>query len=287
MKILKTSWIILSGLAVYACSNQSDCNILQMNLDEANLIWRGKYDNSTHRMQYIGDWAGCGWQYGDDSIGKSADFSQFDQLIVTVDSINTDTATLFLNIRYTNFEDLNSTSAPIINGKSTFRIDLDPEGKAHVVEFFIMSKRPCELTLTSVTFRKAIQYGKEHELNVNNTFIAAAEFDGYSDEAIVSFNYCAEGEMTHLSDSGTIERMDNWGIGIICSVADPDEITLPAQRIILKELGAQTFTCRLGDIRYMIEPKDETGKQGIYWNVWTDGNLTKVYPINATIKDAI
>ncbi len=287
MKALNNLGISLIGLLILSCSNTQNRSSLSLNLDEANLTWRSHYDSISHHVYYTGDWAGWGWQFGDDSIKPSADFSNYDQIVVSLDSIICDSTTLYLNARYTNNDIISSSSAPIVNGQSTLRVDLDSIGKSHVLEFYVMSKLPCELVVTSVTFQKAIKYGEEHEIKVKDSFIDASEFEGYSDDALVSFNYYAEGEMTYVSDSGTIERMDNWGIGIICSSVDVIEAICPGQRLILKNLGEQSFTCRLGDIRYMLELKDDDGECGLYWVVWTGGHLTDVHVLNATIKEAI
>lgn len=294
MKSLNFYGIFLAGiLGIFsvACNNSNQTeqksSSLSMNLDEANLTWRGTYDSITHKMHYTGEWAGLGWKYGDDSVRTYADYSAYDQIVITLDSIVCDSTTLFLNARYTNIDIITSVSAPIVNGRSTLRLDLDSVGKSHLLEFYVMSKYPCELVVTSATFQKALQYGEAHELKVEDSFIDASEFDGYSDDALVSFNYYAEGEMTYVSDSGTIERMDNWGIGIICSSVDVIEAICPGQRLVLKCLGEQSHTCRLGDIKYMLDLKDDDGECGLYWVVWTGGHLTDVHTTSANIREVL
>ena len=226
--------VFAAAVVAVACSTQKEYNL---GPDDVNLTWRGEYNAETHRMHYTGEWAGCGWSFGDDSIKPTADFSDYDQLVVTVDSITTDTTTIFLNVRYSTSSIVTSESAPIVNGRTTIRVDLDPIGKAHVVEAYVMSKFPCDLVVKNASFRKATQYGEEHELRVHDSFIDASEFDGYSDEALISFNYYAGGEMTYVSDSGTIEAMNNWGIGMICSSADVIEAVCPGRLIMLKKIG--------------------------------------------------
>ncbi len=281
--------VLLIGIAIFAagCSPNSDGLKRVMNLDKANLTWRGDYDNKTHWMHYTGEWAGFGWQYGDGNGRPPADFSKYDQIVVVVDSVSSDTATLFLNVRYTTTSIITSESAPIVNGKSTLHVNLNPEHKSHVLEFFVMSKYPCDMVVKSVVLSTATRYKKEHELKMNNGFIDASEFKGYSDDAMVSFNYYAGGEMTHVSDSGTIEPMNNWGIGIICSSADVIGNNCPGRQIILKKIGEQSFECRFGDLRYMLDYADDDGERGLYWVVWTGGNVTDVHILGATIREAI
>ena len=68
--------------------------------------------------------------------------------------------------------------------------------------------------------------------------------------------------------------------------ADVDENVCHGRQIILKKIGTQSFDCRLGDLRYMIDFDGGNGRRGIYWVVWTGGNLTDVHMINATIREA-
>lgn len=288
MKTFRKIVYVAFAAVVVACGSSNRNNKkYELSPDDVNLTWRGVYNNETHRMHYTENWAGCGWSFGDDKVKPAADFSDYDQMIVEIDSITTDTTTIFLNVRYTTSDIITSESAPIVNGKTTIRVDLDPEGKSHVIEAYVMSKRPCDMVVKSASFCKATQYGEEHEIKVNDSFIDASEFDGYSDDALISFNYYAGGEMTYVSDSGTIEPMNNWGIGIVCSSADVIEAICPGRPIMLKKIGEQSFTCLLGDIRYMLDIKDDDGECGLYWVVWTGGNVTDVHILNATIREAL
>lgn len=283
-KIINRIALLMGTAVITACSAPDNTKYI-LNLNDVNSTWRGDYNKAEHRMHYTENWGGCGWSF--DSINSTPDFSQYDQLIVEIDNITTDTTTLYLNVRYTTSDIVTSESAPIVNGHTTLRVELDPESKSNLVEAFVMSKRPCDMVIKSATFCKAPQYGEEHEIKVEDSFIDASEFDGYSDDALISFNYYADGEMTFVSNSGTIEPMNNWGIGIVCSSADVIEAICPGRTIMLKKIGEQSFTCLLGDIRYMLELKDDDGECGLYWVVWTGGNITDVHTINATIREPI
>ncbi len=277
---------LLTATAVLAAGCSSSKKQRELNPDTADLTWRGDYDAATHRMTYTGEWAGCGWWFGDDSVKPSADFSEYDQLVVSVDNIVGDSVKLFLNVRYTTTDYISSESAPIVDGRAELRVDLDPDNKSHVLEAYVMSKYPCELTIGKSYLSTPTQYGKPRELKSFGGYIDASEFKGYNDDALVSFNYFADGEMTYI-DSGVVKQMNNWGIGLVCSNADINENVYPGRRIILKKLGEQSFDCRLGDIRYLIELEGNDGKRGIYWFVWTGGHLTDVHIINATIRKAL
>ncbi len=279
----KIALLATAAFAV-ACSTPSDTKYI-LSPDEVNLTWRGEYNAETHRMHYTENWAGCGWSFGDDGIKPAANFSDYDQLVVTVDNITTDTTALFLNIRYTTSDVVTTTSSPIIDGRTTLRANLDSVGKSHVLEAYVMSKRPCDLVMKTATFCKATRYEKKRVLKTRDGFIDASQFKGYSDDALVSFNYFVDGLMIHV-DSGIVKPMDNWGIGKICSSADVNENVCRGRQIILKKIGEQSFDCRLGDLRYMIDFDGGNGRRGLYWSVWTGGHLTEVRMINTTIREA-
>ena len=283
-KIISKISILAVAFFAVAC-NVTDKAKFELDPNEVNLTWYGEYDHEKHCMHYNENWSGCGWWFGDDSIRPAADFSAYDQLVVTVDNISTDTTTLFLNIRYTTSDIVTNTSAPIIDGQTTLRAKLDSVGKSHVLEAYVMSKRPCDLVLKCASFKKATQYGKKRVLKTRDGFIDASEFKGYSDDALVSFNYFVDGVMTHI-DNGIVKPMDNWGIGKICSSADVNENVCRGRQIILKKIGEQSFDCRLGDLRYMIDFDGGNGRRGLYWSVWMGGHLTEVRMINTTIREA-
>ena len=283
-KIISKISILAVAFVAVAC-NVTDKAKFELDPNEVNLTWYGEYDHEKHCMHYNENWAGCGWSFGDDSIKPSADFSAYDQLVVVVDSISTDTTTLFLNVRYTTSNIITSMSAPIINKRTTLRVDLDSVGKSHVLETYVMSKRPCDLVMKTATFCKATRYGKKRVLKTRDGFIDASQFKGYSDDALVSFNYFVDGLMIHV-DSGIVKPMDNWGIGKICSSADVNENVCRGRQIILKKIGEQSFDCRLGDLRYMIDFDGGNGRRGLYWSVWMGGQLTEVRMINTTIREA-
>lgn len=279
---------LFAVVAAVACSTPktNPPKQIELNLDEVNLVWRGEYDSKNHRMHYFEEWSGCGWWFGDDILKSSGDLSEFDQVVVEVNNITPDTAELYLNIRYTTTNIITSETAPIVNGRTTLRVNLDPKGKSHIHEIFVMSKSSCDLTIKKALLKETTKYGAARELKAKDGYIKASEFNGYSDDALVSFNYYVAGEMTYMNaDSGHIEPMNNWGIGYVRSSADLTGNDCPGQHIILKKLGEQSYQCALGDIRYMIDYNGRTGMRGLHWKVWPGGNLTDVHIINATISE--
>lgn len=287
MKNINLFKLLALCLIAVSCNSQQEATSYTLNLDKANLLNKSEYDATSHRVTYLDRWTSWGWEFGVDSTKTAEDFSAYDELTAVIDNISTDTTTLYLNVKYSSSDVTSSASAPIVNGKVTIRLALDPASKSSIEQVYVMSKRACEMTVVDITFSKEKQYGPEKQIKVNDSFIDASEFDGYSDDAFVSFNYETVGEMTFVSDSGTIEVMNNWGIGVICSAVDVIEAICPGQKIMVKKVGKQAFTCHLGDIRYMLDLKDDDGECGLYWVVWTGGNITEVNPLDVTIKEVL
>ncbi|MBQ9636458.1 MAG: hypothetical protein IJV36_00995 [Prevotella sp.] len=94
--------------------------------------------------------------------------------------------------------------------------------------------------------------------------ILASEFDGLSDEAKVEFTVLVEGEATN--DNGSVV---GWGIGNIKSLKGNVNVgDLPLQKV-----GENVYTYSLKQLRAALEDEaDEYGRQGLYWNVWNQGN---------------
>jgi len=96
--------------------------------------------------------------------------------------------------------------------------------------------------------------------------ILAKEFEGYSDDAKVEFTILAEGEATNANGS-----IVGWGIGNIKSLkGDVNVGDLP-----LIKIGDNVYTYKLKQLRAALEDAaDEYNRQGLYWNVWNQGNAT-------------
>ncbi|MCR5130707.1 MAG: hypothetical protein K6C10_04510, partial [Prevotella sp.] len=96
--------------------------------------------------------------------------------------------------------------------------------------------------------------------------ILASEFDGLSDDAKVEFTVLAEGEATKGDES-----IVGWGIGNIKSLkGDVNVGDLP-----LMKIGDNVYTYTLKQLRAALEDApDQYNRQGLYWNVWNQGNAT-------------
>ena len=94
--------------------------------------------------------------------------------------------------------------------------------------------------------------------------ILASEFEGLSDDAKVEFTVLVEGEATN--DNGSVV---GWGIGNIKSLKGNVNVgDLPLQKV-----GENVYTYTLKQLRAALEDEaDNYGRQGLYWNVWNQGN---------------
>lgn len=94
--------------------------------------------------------------------------------------------------------------------------------------------------------------------------ILASEFDGLSDDAKVEFTILVEGEATN--DNGSIV---GWGIGNIKSLKG----NVNVGDLGLMKVGDNVYTYTLKQLRAALEDEaDDYGRQGLYWNVWNQGN---------------
>lgn len=110
-------------------------------------------------------------------------------------------------------------------------------------------------------------YGEGKEISFDEWGnILASEFDGLSDEAKVEFTVLVEGEATN--DNGSII---GWGIGNIKSIkGDVNVGDLPLQKI-----GDNVYSFTMKQLRAALEDApDQYDRQGLYWNVWNQGNAT-------------
>lgn len=111
------------------------------------------------------------------------------------------------------------------------------------------------------------QYGEPKEIAFDEYGnILASEFEGLSDDAKIEFTVLAEGEATNANGS-----VIGWGIGNIKSLkGDVNVGDLPLQKI-----GDNVYTYTLKQLRAALEDApDQYDRQGLYWNVWNQGNAT-------------
>ena len=92
-------------------------------------------------------------------------------------------------------------------------------------------------------------------------FIAASEFDGFTDNAKVVFTY---------NVSGDISSYTNWGIGRVASndATESDPPTVMVGELSASALGDLTFTCLISDIKKALAATPE----GIAFTMWGFGD---------------
>ena len=92
-------------------------------------------------------------------------------------------------------------------------------------------------------------------------FIAASEFDGFTDNAKVVFTY---------NVSGDISSYTNWGIGRVASndATESDPPTVMVGELSASALGDLTFTCLISDIKQALAATPE----GIAFTMWGFGD---------------
>lgn len=258
----------------------------RLQLGDMTFGWNSSYDSTTNVITFNDKWVGHGWWYGDDGQkGTSADFSDYDRVVVEIDSISDGITKIGMSIQYTNTDVSTWVVSPVVDKKMTLRADLDEENKSHIREIYIQSSRVGSVRIADAYLAHKVRYAEPKQLEVVNGFISAEQFDGFSDDAIVEFNYRAEGELTALDDNGKIMSMDNWSIGIVCSLADIMEAEIPCRYIPVSSVGDVSYRCFMSDIRYMLNLKDDEGLSGLYWNIWRMGNITEAYPVSAEIRE--
>ncbi len=96
--------------------------------------------------------------------------------------------------------------------------------------------------------------------------ILASEFEGLSDEAKIEFTILVEGEATNANGS-----IVGWGIGNIKSLKGSVDVG----NLNLMKVGDNVYTYTLKQLRAALEDEpDQYDRQGLYWNVWNQGNAT-------------
>lgn len=285
---MKTAIFIIGMLlTIVACTTTQPKSASKDLLNDVNFGWNSEYDSISHKLEFNKAWAGRGWWFGDDNgDGTSVDFSDYDLVVVKVSDIQGKTEKVQLSVYYPNSDVVSCSASSATKGTVTIRVELDSLLKSHVFRIALQSDSIGSLVIQEAKLQKKVKYGEPKELEINELgIIPGNQFDGYSDDARIDFVFNAEGEMTGIDDFGEEVSTQNWGIGVICSVADILGETLPKHYIFLSKLGEQSYSCTLGDIRDLLSLADDDGERGIYWTVWTVGNLTDISVVRTTIAE--
>ncbi|MDO4461824.1 MAG: hypothetical protein Q4C30_04915 [Bacteroidia bacterium] len=52
-------------------------------------------------------------------------------------------------------------------------------------------------------------------------------------------------------------------------------------------MATRSYTCLIGEIRYLLSQKDDDGECGIYRTVWETGNISEMKIVCTTIAEVI
>lgn len=278
--------LILVALTFSTCKTQEKPTL---DINDLNYGWSSEYDTKTHAIDIQSAWGARGWIFGEENDSTTyADVSMYDRVVIDLTGIKGPVSKMNLIVKYAGTDFISRDLPTIVNGNTTIKVKLADEYKGKVKSIFLMCDTMCEMTVKNAYFDKLHQYGEAKELKMSELgMISSDQFEGYSDNALVQFTFETKGEMMGLNKYGQMVDMTGWGIGIICSVADILGAELPSRCIVLRGLGEQTYSCELGDIRYLTSLKDDDGDCGIYWTVWDTGGITEANVIRTTISEAI
>lgn len=280
MKIFKlTLSICLLSVALIGCVVPS-----VKPLGDIDYGWLCRYSKDTSYIYFEERFGGCGWSFKHD--GDSViDLSDYDRLRIVCKNVEPAITKMSASVTYADSNKRSWALAPVVDGNVTINVDLDAQNSMSVKTVQLMSNRRGGVELVEAAFHVPVKYQPPVALQVRNGLISSNQFDGFSDDARIEFNYYLEGEMTMNNEDGTISPMTNWSTGIICSYADVLGFDLPQRYITLSGVGKQKYSCYLSDLRYMLEKHDEDGDCGIYWNIWKMGNITEARFLNVTISE--
>lgn len=259
-----------------------------LDIDNMNYGWTSEFNPTNHRITFSEAWNGRGWIHGEENDEQCIDLSQYDRVVVSLDSIQGEAKNLCLIVRYRD-EDIESRDmSTIVNGSTVLKVKLNRDYKKFVKSIFLLCETACEMKLTDAHLEKEHRYADRKELHQSEIgIISSDQFEGYSDNAVVEFAFETKGETNGTDQYGNTVDMRGWGVGMICSAADILGAELPTRGISFTNAGLQTYSCELGDLRYLLSQKDEDGECGIYWTVWKMGNINEAKILSTTIREVL
>lgn len=277
--------LTVAVLAVIGCLSFTGCEVPPTRpLGFFDYGWNSHFEQDSC-VYFEERFGGCGWMFKDGQ-DTTADFSEYDHVVVVMDNVEPTVTKISINVKYGGTDKTSWYLSPVVNGKAMLSVDLLPEWKDKVEAIQIMGNHPGKAHLAEAELRMPVKYKDPVKLTTTNGLIEAKQFKGFSDDARVDFKYKVIGQdMNFIDEDGNEVSVLNWSIGIICSYGDIMGAELPPRYISLTELGEQTYSCKLGDIRYMLSQKDDDGKCGIYWNVWCVGNITEARIVSVSISE--
>lgn len=248
-------------LAMIACAATSfamaDSLDLPINNDtDLSSGWDSSYDGATHTITYASAWSGRGWWLGD------TDYSAYKKVVVEVEATSMNGN---FNIEYA---DGTTASASVYFNPGTTELvyDFDEVGKSHVKQIYIQGGAVGTITIKRAYLTDGQDdpvweaEGKSLAFDEYGN-ILASEFNGYTDDAQVTFTYAITGAAGYI----------NWGIGAVSSLGNASLKTdLP-----VKNEGENTMSMKFGKLKeYLNAGPDQYDRYGLNWNLWSFDGCT-------------
>jgi len=221
-----------------------------------------EYADNIATVTLTGNWGAfaTGWD--------GADWSKYNKLCVDIESYNNDWGQVYFTSTESEHPTIASQSFSTITSHTTVTVNFEPTLATSVYQLAIQGKSSGDIIkISRVYLVEALTYGEGKELAFDEYgSILASEFDGLSDQAKIVFTVEATGEATNGSGS-----VLNWGIGNIKSI----DGSVNVGDLLLKKIGDNEYSYSLAELKAALEaPADQYGRQGLYWNVWNQGNAT-------------
>lgn len=286
--LMKKLFIAISFvLAVCSCTKEEPKDWMSFEY-LASFGWDSSFDPGTNHVKYNMSWGGRGWWYGDDNgDGLSADLSDYDRVVVELDNVTGKVGQFNLCVTYATTDQQSRNASTIVDGHATLRVDLDSIYKKNVKNIYVQCDSVGEMNIKRAYLEKHPEYGPAIELVMDNGVISSDQFEGYSDKARVDFTFNTIGDIMGIDEKNELVEMKGWGVGVICSIADVLGAEVTPYSILLTNIGEETYSCELGDLRYMLAVKDDDGECGLFWTVWPIGNITEAHVIRTTISEVV
>lgn len=273
-------------LALLLCLTCFSCSVPTVRpLGNVNFGWQSRFSPDSPYVFFEERFGGCGWVF-QDTPDSTADFSGYDHVIVICDSVDAAITKMSVGVKYADTEEVSWALSPVVNGRVIINTSLLPDYTDRVRSIHLMSNRRGGARIVQASLRTPVHYRAPVRLNIENGYISADQFKGFSDSARVEFNFFVDGDnLDFVDENGDSLSILYWSTGVICSYADILGGDLPPRYIPMSGLGNQTYSCYVGDLRYMFSLTDEDGMCGLYWNIWRLGDIRSARIISAYVSE--
>lgn len=241
--------------------------------------WTWGWSNSTEVVDGVMNITITG-TYGAASTGWGTpqDWSKYNKVCVVVESATSDWGKVYFQTT-TGEKDgdgnwIKGAYTPeqtfgTISNQKTVTLNFDPDKATKVTQLAIQGKEADQVIRVSrVYLVEAMEYEEPKDIAYDEWGnILASEFDGMPDNAKVEFVVDVTGEATNADNQSIL----GWGIGAVKSL----DGSVKVADLGLKQIGRNVYTFTTAELKEALEaPQDQYNRQGLNWNVWTQGNAT-------------